>query len=53
MEIPGKYLAADLSGADLLGIVSEHPVLFWTVLIILIIVCAGYCIFRLAKKKPI
>ncbi len=50
-EISGRYLTADLSGSDLLGIFSSHPYLFWTVLIILIILLVGYGIYHLTRKK--
>jgi len=50
-EIPGKYFAADLDGSDLMGIVSSHPILFWTALGIFIVLLIGYIIFRLTKKK--
>lgn len=50
-EIEGKYFAADLEGADLLGIVSNHPVSFLTVLDILVVAFAGYCFYKFAKRK--
>ena len=53
VEIPGKYLSADMSGTDLLGIVSGHPVLFWTTLIVLIVLCAGYGVYKFTKGKQV
>ena len=52
-EIPGKYLAADMSGDDLLGIAKSHPYLFWTVSALLVIGCIGYGIYHLTKKKEV
>lgn len=52
-EIPGKYFAADLEGTDMLGIVSDHPLLFWSSLIVLGAVCVGYGIYRFIRKKEV
>lgn len=50
-EIPGRELVAGLTPADLSGIASKYPALFWTALIILIVLCAGYGIYYLVKRK--
>ena len=50
-EISGRYLTADLAAADLSGIVSIYPTLFWTALIIFIILCVGYCVYHFLRKK--
>jgi len=49
--IPGKYLTADLAQADLLDVAKKHPDIFWTLLIVLIVVGLGYGIFRTTRKK--
>ena len=49
--VPGIYLAADLSAADLSGIASSHPTLFWALFVVFVILCAGYGIYCLAKRK--
>lgn len=51
VQVPGKYLAADLGAADLTGIASQNSVLFWTVLIILIILGIGYSIYYPISKR--
>lgn len=47
----GAYLSADLSGADLMGIISNHPNISLVTLIILLLLAAGYCVYLLMKKK--
>ena len=50
-EIPGRQLTAGLVPADLSGIISKYPTLFWTVFIIFIVLCIGYGIYYLVRKK--
>ena len=50
-EIRGRDLSADLGAADLLGIASSHSNIFWSALIIFVIVCVGYGMYYLFKKK--
>lgn len=50
-EILGRYLSADLGEADLMGIASKYPTLFWTALIAFIVALAGYAIYYFFKKK--
>lgn len=52
-EIPGKYLAADLEGSDLLSIATEHPIISWTVLVILVVLGIGYGIRHITRKKEV
>jgi len=49
-DIPSKYLIADLEGADLIGFFSNHPVIFWVVLTVMMIVGGIYGTVYLAKK---
>ena len=50
--VPGRYLTADLSAADLSGIASNHPDIFWLVFIVFIVLCVGYGItIALQRKK--
>ncbi len=51
--VPGRYLAANLSAADLSGF-SSNPTFIWGALIVMIIFCIGYSIYHLVsrKKKP-
>ena len=51
INIPGSYLTADLTPSDFAGIFSSHPILFWSLLIIFIILCIVYGIYILLKKK--
>ncbi|MCX6720410.1 MAG: hypothetical protein NTW11_01240 [Candidatus Staskawiczbacteria bacterium] len=50
-EIPGKYFAADLGGADLMDVASKHPVVFWVIFVVVVVVGIGYGIYYLAKRK--
>ena len=50
-EVPGKYLSADMGEADLLGIASKYPTLFWTAFIVLVLLGIGYCIYHFTKRK--
>ena len=50
-DIAGKYLAADLSADDLSKMISEHPILFWGLLALFIVICIGYGIYYIAKKR--
>ena len=50
--VPGRYLTADLSAADLSGI-SSNLTLVWGALIIMIIFCLGYGIHYLINRKKI
>ena len=51
--VPGRYLAADLSAADLSGIASNHPDIFWLVFIVFIVLCAGYGITVALQRKKL
>jgi hypothetical protein len=50
-EIPSEYLTASLTRDVLMRIPLDHPYLFWTALIVFVIVCAWYGVYYLAKKK--
>ena len=50
-DIPGRYLTADLGSADLSGIASKYPTLFWGALIVTIIFCIGYGVHYLIIRK--
>jgi len=50
-QISGKYFAADLGAADLSEMVSAHPTLFWTALTVVVIICLGFGIYSLIKRK--
>ncbi|MFA6190272.1 MAG: hypothetical protein WC711_02015 [Candidatus Staskawiczbacteria bacterium] len=50
-EIPGRYLTADVGAADLMGIASKYPTLFWSGLFIFLIICLGYGIYYLVKRN--
>lgn len=52
-ELPGKYLTAGLESDYLLGIVSSHPVISWTILIVAVLVCAWYGFRYFTKKKEV
>ena len=52
-EVPGRYLTADLSAADLLGVAKENPVFFSVAFIALIVFIVGYVIYYFLKKKAV
>ena len=50
-QIPPKYFAADLGAADLSGIASKYPTLFWAALVAIVAFCLGYGIYAFMKRE--
>lgn len=50
-EIPGRYLAADLSAADLTDLIRKYPILFRILFIVFVIFCIGYAFYWIKKPK--
>jgi hypothetical protein len=49
-QVSGKYLSADVGEADLMAIASKYPNLFWTVFVVLVVICMGYGANYIIKK---